>query len=127
MIIYNELVERCFFKPCHAGILDCSEPYTVHVRAGYPGRSGHFDLYLQCDSGLIKKARFKAFGNPYLIAGLELLCEQVENSSLDGHPHFEHRELARRLDLPKNQQQLVFLIETGYLSAINHMKEKLGV
>lgn len=117
-----------FFQPQHAGILDCNEAYTVHARAGYPGRQGYFDVYLQCDNaGLVKKARFRAFGNPYLIAGLELLCGQLENSYLNEHPCFNHRELADRLELPKKQQQLVFLIETGYLNVIVQMKEKLGV
>src|SRR4051794_35519775 len=101
LMMYNDLVEHCFFEPQHLGILSPSQALCVNCRVGEAGRGDFFDLYLLCDNqGLILKARFKAYGNPYLIAGVEWLCRQLEGSTINEHPRIEYRLMVQKLAIP---------------------------
>lgn len=125
-MMYNELVESCFFAPKHVGTVDLSKPFSVCYRGGEAGRGDVFDLYLQCDShGDIRKACFKAYGNPYLVAGAELLCQRLEGSNIEDHPQFDYSWLVEQLEIPKTRYPVALQIEDGYRELITLMQMKL--
>lgn len=127
-MMYNELVESCFFAPNHIGTLDLSQPLSVHYRGGEAGRGEVFDIYLLCDrQGLVLKARFKAYGNPYLIAAAEWLCRQLEGSLINEHPRFNYSGLVQELAIPKTRYPVALLVEDGYRELVIMMKKSLGI
>ncbi|MBA2653108.1 MAG: iron-sulfur cluster assembly scaffold protein [Tatlockia sp.] len=125
-MMYNKLVETCFFNPRHVGILDLTENLSAFYRGGEAGRGDVFDFYLLCDEkGNILKARFKAYGNPYFIAAAEWLCRQLEGSQIDEHPCFDYAYLLQKLEIPKARYPVALLIEDGYRELVQIMKQKL--
>jgi nitrogen fixation NifU-like protein len=124
--MYNKRVEGYFFNPKHVGILDLSENYTASYRGGEAGRGDVIDLYLHCDEqGLIINARFKAYGNPYLLAGAEWLCERLEGSTINEHPCIAYNHLLQELEIPKAGLSVALLIEESYRELVQIMKMKL--
>jgi len=116
---YNKLVERCFFQPEHVGVLDSSQAGVCHSRTGDASRGDYFDLYLCCEkSGLILKACFKAYGCPYLIAGLEWICGQLEGSSISEHPRIDYKALVQLLDMPRRYYPVALLVEKAYCDVV---------
>lgn len=125
-MIYNELVETCFFEPKHVGTLDLTQDLTSFYRGGEVGRGDVFDFYLLCDKkGKILKACFKAYGNPYLIAAAEWLCRQLEGSQINEHPQFDYAFLVEKLAIPQVRYPVALQIEDGYRELVHIMKTKL--
>lgn len=123
---YNKLVERCFFHPEHVGSLDPAQPDTVVSRIGDKTRGASFDLYVSCGpGGEIREARFQARGNPYVIAGLEWLCAQLQGSLIARHPRLDYHEIVRQLSIPRTQYPVAVLIERAYRSVIQQMNDRL--
>lgn len=123
---YNEIVESCFFAPKHIGILDLSRPYSAHYRSAGLGKGEVFDVYLLCDEkGFIEKARFKAYGNPYLIAATEWLCRQLEGSVIHEHPRFNSILLQQILAIPITRYSIALEIEKSYKALVVDLKLKL--
>lgn len=126
-MIYNELIENCFFEPRHVGILDLNQDLTSFYRGGEAGRGDVFDFYLLCNKkGEILKARFKAYGNPYLVAAAEWVCRQLEGSQIKEHPQLNYARLVEKLAIPKVRYPVALQIEDGYCELIQIMKKKLG-
>ncbi|MDI9817671.1 MULTISPECIES: iron-sulfur cluster assembly scaffold protein [unclassified Legionella] len=125
-MMYNELVESCFFAPKHVGTIDNSNPLTVHCRTGTIGREDVCDFYLLCDvDGLVRKARFKAYGDPYLIAAAELVCRQLEGSQIKDHPRLDYGWLVQQLEIPNPRYPVALKIEDGYQAIVTKMQAKL--
>lgn len=126
-MMYNELVESYFFSPKHVGILDLSQPLSAHYRSGELGRGDIFDVYLLCDKeGRVKSACFKAYGSPYLIAGAELLCRQLEGSLIAEHPRLNYSWFVQELAIPKTRFPVALQIEDGYRALVLMMKKKFS-
>lgn len=125
-MIYNERVESCFFTPKHVGVLDKTAARTVHHRTGEHGRGDFVDLYLKCDKqGTILQACFKAFGNPYLVAAAEWLCQQLEDSQIDEHPCIHYERIIDEFAIPKAHFSVALQIEAGYQKLVLTMQKKL--
>ncbi|WP_028387597.1 iron-sulfur cluster assembly scaffold protein [Legionella fairfieldensis] len=125
-MMYNEIVESCFFRPEHVGSVDLTQPLSVYYRCGEAGRGDICDFYLLCDEkGLVLQARFKAYGNPYLIAAAEWLCQHVEGSLLETHPCFDYASLVKELAIPANRYFVALQIEDGYKELVTMMKVRL--
>ncbi len=136
-MMYNELVEDCFFLPRHVGILDLQAPLTVHFVSIQKNQSiTRIDLYVQCaENALIRKACFKATGNPYVIAALEWLCRQIEGKKLDclewrsdqkNNPQDKqlYQILVKELEIPQNQYPIALQVEDVYKEVFTLMKKK---
>jgi len=123
---YNKLVEQYFFQAEHVGTLDDSQPYTIMCRMGDKQHGASFDLYLSCNqAGDIQAARFQAYGNPYLIAGLEWLCARMQGTSIHVHPQGDYQEIVSLFAIPRTQYPVAVLIERGYNNAVEKMIERL--
>ena len=136
-MMYNELVEDCFFLTKHVGILDLQAPLTVHFASIQKNQSiTRIDLYVQCmENALIHKACFKATGNPYVIAALEWLCRRIEGKKLDclewstGQKNSLQDEqlyqvLVKELEIPQNQYPIALQVEDVYKEVLALMKKK---
>lgn len=122
---YNTLVENLFFHPQHNGVLDVSQPFTLCTHQGVDN-TAVFDLYLACNpQGKIERARFKAVGNPYLLASLEWICRETQDSWLKNHLLFDHKLLIKKLEIPRNRYAAALLAEKGYYEAIAKMNQLL--
>ncbi|WP_125940251.1 iron-sulfur cluster assembly scaffold protein, partial [Neisseria dumasiana] len=94
--------------------------------SGVVGRGDVCDFYLQCnDEGFVLKARFKAYGSPYLVAAAEWLCRQLEGSQVHMHPQLTYVVLVEKLAIPKTRYPVALLIEDSYQELIQKMKLKL--
>ncbi|KTD65794.1 hypothetical protein [Legionella spiritensis] len=123
---YNSLLETLFFKPEHVGVPDGSIPLVACSRIRVK-KGARFDFCMACEpSGLVKKACFKAYGNPYLVAGLEWLCRQVEGTMILRPFILDHQKLVELLAIPKSRHPDALLIAESYREVLETMKNLLG-
>lgn len=125
-MIYNNIVEDCFFQPRHAGMIDLNAPLTVHFRSSQKNQSlTIIDLYMQCTNiGFISQMRFKATGNPYVIAALEWLCRQLEGRTLENLPLINYQILIKELAISTIQYPIAIQVEDVYKEVLTLMKKK---
>lgn len=125
MMHYNTLVEDCFFTPRHVGTLDCTKPLTASSEAGQRNRA-FLQWYAACDQrGLMTECRFKAYGNPYLIAALEWCCRHMVGTALGDHPCFNYQHLVNKLDIPNAHYPVALLVEEGYRQLCERLQQVL--
>lgn len=125
-MMYNKYVVDCFFAPKHVGTLDISHRLTAHFRSTQTNQGILFDLYLQCTHmGNIEKARFKATGNPYVIAACEWLCRQIEGKSVFKPPLLDYQVLINVLEIPTIQYPVALQVEDAYKEVLTLLKYKL--
>ncbi|MDP3268003.1 MAG: iron-sulfur cluster assembly scaffold protein, partial [Legionella sp.] len=116
-MMYNKIVQDYFFEPQHIGSLDLRQPFTVHYRGGSGNSNLNMiiDFYLQANQeGLIKKACFKTNGNPFIVAGLEWLCRQLEGKNQDQMKPISYRTLMELLEIPSTQSPIAVKMEEVY-------------
>ena len=121
-MMYNKIVEDCFFHPQHVGVLNVTEPGTVSFSTG---QEVVIELYMHCDEDYtVCSMCFKSNGNPYVIASLEWLCRQSIGKKTD-HLHFNHEEFIKILEIPFNQVPVVMQVEDVYKEILSLMNKKL--
>lgn len=124
-MMYNKTIKDYFFSPRHAGVIDLSRDFTVFVKNAQKGQ-GLIEFYLQCEpDGIIQRACFKTNGNPYLIAGLEWLCRQLEQQSIDKVLTIDFQLLIKELEIPVAQSPLALRIANVFKDVLILMKNKL--
>ncbi|MBL7478983.1 iron-sulfur cluster assembly scaffold protein [Legionella bononiensis] len=125
-MMYNKIVQDCFFQPRHVGILDLTEPLVSYYRIEQQKPTVIIDLYIQCSRiGLITKACFKANGNPFVIAAMEWLCRRVEGTDVLKPESVNYQLLINELEIPISQYPVALLIEDVYKESLILMKKKL--
>lgn len=125
---YNKLVEDCFFYPRHVGVVDVNPSWFTAFSENHDksGR-GSLMLYMSMDnSGNIVQTRFKALGNPYLIAGLEWLCRQSEGLLLQEQIKPDYRVLVNVLELPAKYYAEALLIEKAWHKVMLALTSQYG-
>lgn len=119
------MVKDYFFHPNHVGVVDLTQPLSVHCRGIQKGQSVLVDLYLQCTQDKrIKRACFRSSGNPYIIAALEYLCRLIEGVALDKLPSMNYQLLIRELEIPTTQYPVAVHIEDIYKEILALMNKK---
>ncbi len=106
-MIYNTIVEDCFFHPRHVGDLEPRDGLSLVTEQ--LDRAGE-RLWLGCllDSDKIIKAQFKAQGSPYTIAALEWLCRETEGKKRDAIMPVDYQKLV----------DLLAISDTNYPAAL---------
>ncbi|KTC79370.1 iron-sulfur cluster assembly scaffold protein [Legionella cherrii] len=123
-MIYNKIVQDCFFSPRHVGVIDLSERFTVVVKNNQKGQ-GLIELYMQCNSdGTIVRACFRTNGNPYIIASLEWLCRQLEGHTTHTVPQIDYQLIVKELDIPVAQYPIALRIMDVFKEALLLIKDK---
>ncbi len=116
---YNCFVENNFFKPAHSGVLDTAQADVFSVTAGVEASLQFGTVYIQHDDAKkIVKARFTVRGDPYLIAGLEWLCCELERCST---MQLSRVAISALLGITKKNCSTVLLLEKFYTT----IKKKL--
>jgi nitrogen fixation NifU-like protein len=124
-MMYNNTVRDCFFSPRHVGVIDLSHKLAVVFKNNQKGQ-GIIEFYMQCGQDrVIQKVCFKTNGNPYLIAGLEWLCRQLEDQSIDKIQQIDYQLLIKELDLPVTQYPLALTIIGVFKEILSLMKSRL--
>ncbi|KTD32452.1 NifU family transporter iron binding protein [Legionella moravica] len=125
-MMYNKIVQDCFFQPRHIGILDLSEPLVSYCRIEQHKPRIIIDLYIQCSrTGLITTVCFKTNGNPFVIAGMEWLCRNLEGTDLMKTETISYQMLINTLEIPVSQYPVALLINDVYQESLILMKKKL--
>jgi nitrogen fixation protein NifU and related proteins len=124
-MMYNSTVNDCFFAPRHVGTLELNHDFVV-VFKNKQKDQGIIEFYMQCGQDrLIHKLRFKTNGNPYLIAGLEWLCRQLEGQALDEVALINYQVLINELDIPVPQYPLALRIVQVFKESLILMNNRL--
>lgn len=123
-MMYNKTVQSCFFSPQHIGVLDLNQDFSVAAKSQHKGQA-MVEFYMQCGPDrFIRRACFKTNGNPYLIAGLEWLCRQLEGQSLDKLPPIDYQLLVKELDIPVTQYPLALRVVTIFKEILMLMNSR---
>lgn len=125
-MMYNKLVQECFFKARHVGVIGHLVPNRVSYRAEYSNSTLVIELYLQCnDEGQVVHMCFKTNGNPYMIAALEYLCRQSTGKQLSTLAPLNSAEAIRLLEIPKHQTPLLLQVADVYKEVLVLMTNQL--
>ncbi|KTD78428.1 iron-sulfur cluster assembly scaffold protein [Legionella waltersii] len=125
-MMYNDIVQDCFFNPLHVGTLDLKNPFVVGLQREQLGQQNCVSFFVQCSAkGVILQASFKCNGNPYMIAALEWICRQSEGKQLDGISKFSHDELIKLFEIPTKYYPAAIYIEGICKEIQNLMMKKL--
>lgn len=110
---YNELVEKHFFSPQHVFIEDDAKNNFHYVSEGSVALGDAIEFYMQFDkaSQKINVLKFKAYGNPYLIAGMSYLCQELQHKPLNQVNIFSAQKLIEVLSLPKTKYYVAYMLE----------------
>jgi hypothetical protein len=108
---YAESIRRLCARPAHAGDLSPGHGPSVEGEAGAP-ECGAWVRFAVCVSeGLVREARFRAWGCPHVLAACELAAGRME-----GHPPgrpegVSGASLARELAVPPEKMGRLLVIE----------------
>ncbi|KTD09192.1 putative iron-sulpher cluster proteins NifU [Legionella gratiana] len=124
-MMYNKIVQDCFFWPKHVGVIDINHALAGVVKNSQKNQ-GTIEFYMQCDSeGIIIRACFKTNGNPYVIASLEWLCRQLEGKAVDDVPQIDYQLIIKSLDIPIAQYPIALRIVDIYKEVMLLMNKKV--
>tara|TARA_B110000879_G_scaffold184405_1_gene244006 strand:- start:906 stop:1271 length:366 start_codon:yes stop_codon:yes gene_type:complete len=120
-VSYNELVRQHFFEPKHAFSSNDNKEDFILASKGAIALGDAVEFYLQCDLNTkqIKQLKFKAYGNPYLIAAMSYWCERLQNKPLKEAENFSAQTLIDELALPKTKYYVAYMVEDALKSLIN--------
>ncbi len=115
-----------FEQPREVGSLNLADPEVVAAVVGEPASGAILRLHLQVDdSGLIRAARFKAYGCGWTIACGSLLMEQLQGRTLVEMASFRHHEVLEKLDVPPEKLHCAVLVETAIKAIVRNHAAKL--
>lgn len=121
---YNALVLEHFWQPRHVGAFAEEQKDVFTGKIGNPGIGDVLQLQLQVEQNLIKAAKFKAYGNPYIIAGCSIACERLPGLSIEEAQQINHRDFVDALNLPQTKLYCALLIEDVIKAAIATIGDK---
>ena len=117
-MMYNSLVTAYFFEPKHVGTIEPSV-FSRCLHQQSSTSNCNFSLAASIDrQSNFDRACFKAKGSPFLIAGLEYICETLEGTNLDSHPSISYEQLVEVLALPRTNYAIAVLMEEAYRKLI---------
>ena len=115
---YNQLTLTHFDQPQHLG---CFTDDQQSIACGQIAALGQ-TLQLQMkfdDKNHLKAARFKANAEPYIVAALSIICEQLTGQTIDQCRKFCFQSLASSLNIPTEQKYCIILVEDVVNAAID--------
>lgn len=117
--IYNSLVLKHFFTPTHVGDLKVSTQIATST-VGSVSAGECISLQFAIEHSQVKSAKFKAYGNVFIIAGTDYVAEYCIDKSLILLQDFNHACLMQMLEIPRTKRHSALLIEQAVHSAIDH-------
>lgn len=120
---YNEIVRACFENPVHAMTPDGDYAEWTIATAAESEKGCRVRLAASVDAGQLVETGFSAWGCPFLIAGLETVCRDLEGRDASALETVSANELAARLSVPSTRLGRLLLIE----DAAARLLEQIGV
>lgn len=115
----SALARAYFTHPRHVGELDPDMPGVATARVGEPASGDILQFQLRTGAAeTITAARFKAYGDAWLIACGALLAERIQGRTLAEAARFQHDELVEKLDVPPARLHCAVLAETALRAAL---------
>ncbi|HEV7608896.1 MAG TPA: aminotransferase class V-fold PLP-dependent enzyme [Steroidobacteraceae bacterium] len=117
----SPLTRRYFLAPARVPEFPQGSP-PPDVRHGRAGREPDGTVVffeLRIADGIVKSARFSAYGCPHTLAVVAWLCEVVEGSRLDAGPLGTPAEWARKFDVPAEKLGRLLIVEDALHAALN--------
>lgn len=116
---YNAKVLDCFWQPRNVGSFSPDEANVVTGTVGVDNLGDVLQLQLKIEQNKIVAAKFKVYGNPYLIAGCSLITEKLPGLTLEQALQIKHSDFIADLHLPKTKYYCALLLEDVIKAAIN--------
>ena len=121
--MFNQKIMQKFANPKYAGGLR---------GANGTGKSGNEEcgelikIYLLVnDEGVIKDAKFKAYGGVCTIAACEATCDLIEGRSLEAAMRISYYQILEELgDVPESRLYVISLAEEAFKNAIEDYYKK---
>ena len=106
----NSLLQQHFASPHNVGSLDSNSPNVRVGKVGLPG-GDVLELYVLIEEEKMVDAKFRAQGNPYLIAMMSYLTDFLINKSLKELEGFNYQVLINVFAIPKVKTYCALLVE----------------
>lgn len=107
---YNELVRSLFAAPAHAGTLDAG------IGASINDQGVRVDLSSIVKNRRIEQLKFRAWGCPHVLAGVEYFCAEYEGQATDDLAQFTAADLMQSLAVPAEKSGRILVIEDAVRS-----------
>jgi cysteine desulfurase len=116
----SPLTRRYFLAPaCMPEFPEGSPPPGVrHGRAGRQAEGTAVFFELRIGDGIVKSARFSAYGCPHTLAVVAWLCEVLEGSRLDAGIPGSPADWARKFEVPVEKLGRLLIVEDAMRAAI---------
>ena len=116
-----EILKEAFFDTDHVLIAtDEADQYTV----GFSDNAQNMwvKFYLITSNSKIIDAKYEVKGCQYLVALTSLFTNSIINQDVFSLADFDYQSLVSLIDLPKNRQDRLFLLEDAVKDCINHFE-----
>ena len=116
-----EILKEAFFDTDHVLIAkDQIDQYTI----GFSDNAQNMwvKFYLITSNSKIIDAKYEVKGCQYLVALTSLFTTSIINQDVFSLADFDYESLVSMIDLPKNRQDRLFLLEDAVKDCINHFE-----
>ena len=116
-----EILKEAFFDTEHVlRTTDQTDQYTV----GFSDNAQNMwvKLYLISSNSKITDVKYEVKGCQYLVALASLFTNSIINQDVFSLADFNYQPLVSSIDLPKNRQDRLFLLEDTVKDCINHFE-----
>jgi len=116
-----EILKEAFFDTEHVlRTTDQTDQYTV----GFSDNAQNMwvKLYLISSNSKITDVKYEVKGCQYLVALASLFTNSIINQDVFSLADFNYQPLVSSIDLPKNRQDRLFLLEDAVKDCINHFE-----
>jgi NifU-like protein involved in Fe-S cluster formation len=111
---YPAMVWQRFRAPGHAA----PPPAGAAIgRGGERKQGGELELWLEVAAGKVRRAGFRAFGCPYLVASADAACEAIAGQSVASLVEFDAGALIQGLRVPPERFPIKIWIEDAVRAA----------
>lgn len=116
----NPLARRYFLAPPRPlRHTDASAPARIaQGRAGKPADGTAVGFELKIADGIVKSARFTAYGCPHTLAVVQWLCEAVEGARIESGPPGTPADWAARFEVPPEKLGRLLVVEDALRAAL---------
>jgi NifU-like protein involved in Fe-S cluster formation len=111
---YNYNVEDYFFNTPYAGSLNNQYARVIEHQQGDYGIGDVILIQVALNKGKIEAVAFKAYGNPYLIASVAMICEFLDGAIIDSLGGLDTEFIINKLEIPQTKIHSLLLAEDAY-------------
>lgn len=115
---YSPQVWQRFRSPRHAGVLTGQGVHSGWART--PASKAVIRLHLQVGQGVIRQARFQAYGCPSVIATADWICEWLQGREAGQASRLDTEAINQALQLLPTRRYCAVLAEDAVMAALSN-------